>query len=108
MSSTAVTKPQSKEVYQTPDGSGVIEEKEASSKASASAGLNLNVFGAVAGMLSSKSSKSTDEDGSIVETRENQAQAQGAAAGNLNARAAADAEQHGRQMRAAIEERNGS
>lgn len=36
MSSTAVTKPQSKEVYQPADNSGIVEAKESSSKASAS------------------------------------------------------------------------
>lgn len=95
MSSSTVTKPPSKDVSRPVDDSVVVEEQESSSKASASvyfthtalsdavantlcqAGLNLNVFGAVAGMFSSKSSKSAGADGSTVETREDQSRVQG-------------------------------
>ena len=41
------------------------------------AGLNLNIFGALAGALSSKSSKETAEDGSTLETEEKRAGVKG-------------------------------
>jgi cytochrome c oxidase assembly protein subunit 15 len=86
----APKKQQPNEVARREDDSDVIEETETSSKASASvggirgslgalqealtrrlqAGLNLNVFGAIAGAFSSKSSKQTEDDGSTTETRQ--------------------------------------
>lgn len=39
MSSTAVAKPQSQEVYRAADDSDIVEERESSSKASASVGF---------------------------------------------------------------------
>ena len=42
------------------------------------AGLNLNIFGAVAGAFSGKSKKETAADGSSVEQREEQAHVKGA------------------------------
>lgn len=78
-------------------------------------------------MFSGKSSKEQNADGSTLETKEENAAIKGefsracrcmrmrllivlpgAAAGNLNANAAADAEQKGRQMRAAIQDKNAS
>lgn len=84
---------------------------------SAKAGLNLNVFGALAGAFSSKSSKETAEDGSSLETEEKNARVKGkifrsrwwnapianpgvgAGAGNLNAAAAANAEKNNKSRR---------
>jgi cytochrome c oxidase assembly protein subunit 15 len=98
MSSSAVTKQQPKEVARREDDSDVIEETETSSKASASvrdtlsskcarqsrtdvncpqAGLNLNIFGAIAGAFSSKSSKQIEDDGSSKEVREENLAAKG-------------------------------
>lgn len=56
------------------------------------AGLNLNVFGALSGAFSSKSSKTTEEDGSYTEEREQQSHAKGLGAGNMRANAAAKGE----------------
>ena len=53
------------------------------------AGLNLNVFGAVSGMFSSKSKKDTAADGSSVEHRDERAAVKGAGAGNMSAVGAA-------------------
>lgn len=103
---TAVGKQQPKDVSKA-DNSAVIEDEEQSAKASASAGLNLNVFGALAGAFSGKNSKKAEEDGSTLEEHEQDASVSaGAGAGNLNARGAANAEQSGRQMRAAIQEKS--
>ena len=41
------------------------------------AGLNLNVFGALAGAFSSKNSKKTEEDGSTLEEKEENASVSG-------------------------------
>ncbi|KAL6153963.1 palmitoyltransferase swf1 [Exserohilum turcicum] len=72
-----------------------VHEKHAS--ANASAGLNLNLFGALSGAFSSKQKKSTrvDDDGSIVSEQERQdkAEASALARAQANARAAAGAEQ---------------
>ncbi|CAK4032340.1 hypothetical protein DOTSEDRAFT_121804 [Lecanosticta acicola] len=105
-SSGAVAKQQPKEISRPDAAGGVVEQKEASAKASANAGLNLNVFGALSGAFSSKSSKKTEQDGSSVEDREENASVSGAGVGNANANAAASAEQRGREMRAAIQEQN--
>lgn len=43
------------------------------------AGLNLNIFGAIAGAFSGKSNKKTEADGSSVEEREERAAVQGEA-----------------------------
>lgn len=43
----------------------------------AQAGLNLNVFGALSGVFSSKSKKETEADGSTTETREENLAASG-------------------------------
>ena len=53
------------------------------------AGLNLNIFGAVAGAFSNKSSKKTEEDSSSVETKEDQAKIMGQGDGHGHGGAAA-------------------
>ncbi|EME49164.1 hypothetical protein DOTSEDRAFT_121804 [Dothistroma septosporum NZE10] len=105
MAASAVAKQPPKEVSKA-ENSAVIEEKEQSAKASASAGLNMNVFGAIAGAFSSKNTKKTEEDGSALEEEEKSASVRGAGAGSIDAQGAAHAEQSGRQMRAAIQEKN--
>ncbi|KAK5136779.1 hypothetical protein LTR08_002075 [Meristemomyces frigidus] len=64
-----------------------------------SAGLNLNLVGAVSGMFSSKSDKKTEADGSSTEHRSEQAHVKGVGAGNLNAQAAASGTQNDRHVR---------
>jgi len=105
-SSQAVAKKGDQRVVQpavAADQEGILEEREASAKASASAGLNLNIFAAFNGAFSGKSRKETQADGSSVEDREEQARIQGVGVANLNAVAAAKAEQKSREKRAAIE-----
>ncbi|KAK3115314.1 hypothetical protein LTR53_005441, partial [Teratosphaeriaceae sp. CCFEE 6253] len=70
MSSSAVSKQSSQALAQPSQPGSVTEVKEHSASGSASAGLNLNVFGAVAGAFSGKSKKDTAADGSSVEHRE--------------------------------------
>ncbi|KAK5124880.1 hypothetical protein LTR85_001070 [Meristemomyces frigidus] len=98
MSSAAVTKKPTDAMSQATQ-QGSLEAREQSAKANASAGLNLNLVGAVSGMFSSKSKKETEADGSSFEERSQQAGVKGAGAANVDARAAASAEQKGRQMR---------
>ncbi|OQO03972.1 hypothetical protein B0A48_10614 [Cryoendolithus antarcticus] len=82
------------------------EHHEQSSKASASAGLNLNVLGALGGVFSSKSSKDTDDaDGTVTERKEEHSAVKGVAAGNLGANAAANAEQKAKATRAQIQDK---
>ncbi|OQN98403.1 hypothetical protein B0A48_15671 [Cryoendolithus antarcticus] len=82
------------------------EHHEQSSKASASAGLNLNVLGALGGVFSSKSSKDTDDaDGTVTERKEEHSAVKGVAAGNLGANAAANAEQKAKSTRAQIQDK---
>ncbi|KAK5166902.1 uncharacterized protein LTR77_007631 [Saxophila tyrrhenica] len=128
MTSSAVTKKPEQDVGSA-GNQEVVESKEHQQSASASvrslhcsqpfqsfehsaysqqAGLNLNVFGALSGAFSSKSTKETEADGSSKEVRQEQVSGSGAGAGNLNANAAASAEDKGRQMRAAIQEKNAS
>ncbi|OAL52530.1 hypothetical protein IQ07DRAFT_585699 [Pyrenochaeta sp. DS3sAY3a] len=75
-----------------------VQTREHHAKADASAGLNLNLFGALSGALSSKSKKTThhNADGSSisVEDRHDQAGANALASGRANAYAAGAAEQH--------------
>ncbi|PSK54836.1 hypothetical protein B9Z65_3925 [Elsinoe australis] len=90
MSSSAVAKqqPQQKKQVQRhePQDDGYeIESYEKETKASASAGLNLNIFGAISGVFSSKSRKDTAADGSSVEHREEQGRVKGAGHGNMQA-----------------------
>ncbi|KAM0707609.1 hypothetical protein Q7P35_004254 [Cladosporium inversicolor] len=92
MPSSAVSKKSSDEVAPSAR-SGTIDSREHTTKASASAGLNLNIFGAVAGVFSGKSKKETAADGSSVEHRDDKAAIKGAGAGNLNAVGAADFEE---------------
>ncbi|KAG9197154.1 hypothetical protein G6514_002230 [Epicoccum nigrum] len=84
-------------------GTRDVETQEHHAKASASGGLNLNLFGALSGALSSKSKKTThtSADGSTtsVEDRHDQAAANGVAGGNASAHAAASAEQGGKKTR---------
>jgi len=84
-------------------GARDVETREHHAKASASGGLNLNLFGALSGALSSTSKKTThnNADGSStsVEDRHDQAAAKGAAAANASAHAAASAEQGGKESR---------
>ncbi|KAF2009493.1 hypothetical protein BU24DRAFT_428385 [Aaosphaeria arxii CBS 175.79] len=74
-----------------------VETREQNASASGSAGLNLNLFGALSGALSSKSKKTThhNPDGSStsVEDRHDKAAANGIAAGRGTAFAKADANQ---------------
>ncbi|KAF2260690.1 hypothetical protein CC78DRAFT_620088 [Lojkania enalia] len=81
-----------------------VETKEYQGSANASAGLNLNIFGAFSGALSSKSKKTThtNPDGSStsVEDRDDKAIAQGHAAGQGAAYASANATEHGKQQTA--------
>ena len=51
--------------------------------------MNLNIFGAVAGSFSNKSSKKTEDDGSSVERKEDQAKIMGKGAGRGHGGAAA-------------------
>ena len=53
--------------------------------------MNLNVFGALSGAFSGKSSKQTEEDGSSVESQEKSAHVKGAGAGNMRAAGTANA-----------------
>ncbi|GAB7363370.1 hypothetical protein MBLNU230_g3650t1 [Neophaeotheca triangularis] len=81
------------------DGSEVVSHKEQSASAGGSAGINLNIFGAVAGAFSGKSSKETQEDGSEVKHSEKKAGVRGAGAGNMDAKAAAGAQKHASEER---------
>ncbi|PNS14942.1 hypothetical protein CAC42_2171 [Sphaceloma murrayae] len=89
MSSSAVTKQpqQSSQVHRhEPQDDGYeIESYEKETKASASAGLNLNIFAAFSGMFSSKTRKDTAADGSSVEHREEHGRVKGAGHGNMQA-----------------------
>ncbi|EMC99438.1 hypothetical protein BAUCODRAFT_144865 [Baudoinia panamericana UAMH 10762] len=100
-SSSAMTKKGgSQEVDKSsPPQQSATEVQEHSAKADASAGLNLNIFGALSGAFGSKSEKETAADGSSVEQREERAKVKGAGAGDLDARGAASAEEKGREMR---------
>ncbi|KAL1596922.1 hypothetical protein SLS59_007665 [Nothophoma quercina] len=84
-------------------GARDVETREHHAKASASGGLNLNIFGALSGALSSKSKKTThtNADGSStsVEDRHDKAAANGIAHGQGNAYAAADAEEGGKKTK---------
>ncbi|KAJ4313861.1 palmitoyltransferase swf1 [Neodidymelliopsis sp. IMI 364377] len=84
-------------------GARDVEEQEHHAKASASGGLNLNLFGALSGALSSKSKKTThtNADGSStsVEDRHDKAAANGIAHGQGSAYAAADAEEGGKKTK---------
>ncbi|KAF4550058.1 Hypothetical protein D9617_19g103640 [Elsinoe fawcettii] len=95
MSSSAVVKQpqQEKQVHrrEPQDDDGYeVESYEKETKASASAGLNLNIFGAVSGIFSSKSRKDTAKDGSSVEHREENGRIKGAGHGNMQAAGAGD------------------
>ncbi|KAF2825370.1 hypothetical protein CC86DRAFT_42547 [Ophiobolus disseminans] len=75
-----------------------VETQEHHASANASAGLNLNLFGALSGAFSSKSKKTTHEnaDGSkeTVEDKHDQAAANAAARGQGAAYAQAGAQEH--------------
>ncbi|KAF1349791.1 hypothetical protein BDV97DRAFT_398596 [Delphinella strobiligena] len=106
MSSSAVTqKPAKHQQVAKPSNDQALaarEEKEASVSGSASAGLNLNVFGALSGAFSGKSSKQQENDGSSVERKENSQHISGVGMGSLNAAGAANAEAKSRQEREKI------
>ncbi|KAF3042699.1 palmitoyltransferase swf1 [Didymella heteroderae] len=82
-------------------GARDVETQEHHAKASASGGLNLNLFGALSGALSSKSKKTThtNADGSStsVEDRHDKAAANALANGSAQAFASADAEEGGKK-----------
>ncbi|KAJ4988247.1 hypothetical protein SVAN01_06182 [Stagonosporopsis vannaccii] len=84
-------------------GARDVETQEHHAKASASGGLNLNLFGALSGALSSRSTKTTttgrDGASTSVEDRHDQAHANALAGGRANAHAAAEAEEGGRTTR---------
>ncbi|KAK6437238.1 hypothetical protein LTR95_006568 [Oleoguttula sp. CCFEE 5521] len=119
MPSDAVAKKSSTDVGDSVE----YEHHEQSSKASASAGLNLNVLGALGGVFSSKSSKDTDDvDDSVTERKKEHSAVKGevdsdvivlhladalpgVAAGNLGASAAANAEQKAKATRAQIQDK---
>ncbi|KAK1053668.1 hypothetical protein LTR74_016174 [Friedmanniomyces endolithicus] len=104
----------SQEVSQLSPGDSTFEAKEHSASGSASAGINLNVFGALAGAFSGKSTKETAADGSSVEYREDEGRVKvrslrcdaesslGAGKGNLEAVGAAQGEEKGREVRQAV------
>ncbi|KAK0362294.1 hypothetical protein LTR94_020033 [Friedmanniomyces endolithicus] len=124
-SSSAVTKPSpQQQVSQLSPGDSTLEAKEHSASGSASvpeewqrrkvqliahpyyqAGINLNVFGALAGAFSGKSTKETAADGSSVEYREDEGRVKGAGKGNLQAVGAAQGEEKGREVRQAVKEK---
>jgi len=66
------------------------------------AGLNLNIFGALSGAFSGKSSKEQAKDGSEVERREETSHIKGVGMGNARAAAAANAEAKSRDEREKI------
>ncbi|KAK0875980.1 hypothetical protein LTR87_010230 [Friedmanniomyces endolithicus] len=113
-SSSAVTKPSpQQQVSQLSPGDSTLEAKEHSASGSASliahpyyqAGINLNVFGALAGAFSGKSTKETAADGSSVEYREDEGRVKGAGKGTLQAVGAAQGEEKGREVRQAVKEK---
>ncbi|KAL1584144.1 hypothetical protein WHR41_07247 [Cladosporium halotolerans] len=103
MSSNAVSKKADQQV--APSRTGQVETHEESAKASASAGLNLNIFGALSGVFSGKSTKETAADGSSVEHRDDKAAMKGAGKGNLSAAGAAAASDNKKSQRAQIEDK---
>ncbi|KAF2804660.1 uncharacterized protein BDZ99DRAFT_525491 [Mytilinidion resinicola] len=80
-----------------------VESEEQHASASAQAGLNLNLLGAVSGIFSAKSKKTTNNnpDGSSVSTEERaeRGQASRRAAGNATAIGAANANSGRRKMK---------
>jgi len=84
-----------------------IEEREVNASASAQGGLNLNIFGAISGIFSGKSKKTTDTaaDGSShsVEHRHGTGRAKGVGGGTLDVVAQGEARSQERQR--LIEER---
>ncbi|KAM0699334.1 hypothetical protein Q7P36_001381 [Cladosporium allicinum] len=91
MSSSTVSKKPAQDA--APTRSGMVDSREETTKASASAGLNLNLFAALSGVFSGSSKKETAADGSSVEHRNDNAGVKGAGAGNFSALGAADLEQ---------------
>ncbi|TKA42502.1 hypothetical protein B0A54_06952 [Friedmanniomyces endolithicus] len=100
------------DLSQLSPGDSTLEAKEHSASGSASvrnsdtdgdapAGINLNVFGALAGAFSGKSTKETAADGGSVEYREDE----GRVKGNLEAVGAAQGEEKGREVRQAVKEK---
>ncbi|KAH6629082.1 hypothetical protein C7974DRAFT_393801 [Boeremia exigua] len=88
----------------TSQAARATETQEHHAKASASGGLNLNLFGALSGALSSASRKTTARDaegGEVsVEERQDAASASANAGARANAHAAAAAEQGSSKTRA--------
>ncbi|KAK0337940.1 hypothetical protein LTR91_011780 [Friedmanniomyces endolithicus] len=105
-SSSAMSKHSpSQDLSQLSPGDSTLEAKEHSASGSASAGINLNVFGALAGAFSGKSTKETAADGSSVEYREDEGRVKGAGKGNLEAVGAAQGEEKGSEVRRAVKEK---
>ncbi|KAM0723529.1 hypothetical protein Q7P37_000516 [Cladosporium fusiforme] len=117
MPSNEVSKKMAQDVA-PPQRTGAVESHEQSAKASASnparliadfgvakqkAGLNLNIFGALSGVFSGKSTKTTGKDGNSVEKRDDKAAMKGAGAGNLTAVGAADAEEDKKSFKGHID-----
>ncbi|KAF1850231.1 uncharacterized protein K460DRAFT_400300 [Cucurbitaria berberidis CBS 394.84] len=100
MSSSSLTKKeaQQQQVQQQKQDARDVETQEHHASANASAGLNLNILGALSGAFSSKSKKTTHQnaDGSshTVEDKHDKGVANGVAQGQGNAFAAANAQEH--------------